>query len=44
VTTFEENQTMPSHSPRDDGASRRDFLISGATVVAAAAVPPFSKA
>src|SRR5256885_718422 len=30
---------MPSHSPRDDGASRRDFLISGATVVAAAAVP-----
>src|SRR6266480_4051883 len=30
---------MPSNSRRDDGASRRDFLISGATVVAAAAVP-----
>src|SRR5438876_5875654 len=30
---------MPSNSRRDGGASRRDFLISGATVVAAAAVP-----
>src|SRR5437773_3598178 len=39
VTTFEENETMPSNSRRDGGASRRDFLISGATVVAAAAVP-----
>src|SRR5213594_2393821 len=39
VTTFEENKNMPGNSRRDDGASRRDFLISGATVVAAAAVP-----
>src|SRR5216117_3382480 len=30
---------MPSNSRRDGGASRRDFLISGATIVAAAAVP-----
>src|SRR5437667_5684296 len=30
---------MPGNSRRDGGASRRDFLISGATVVAAAAVP-----
>src|SRR5689334_17276423 len=30
---------MPSNSRRDGGTSRRDFLISGATVVAAAAVP-----
>src|SRR5690348_4735950 len=43
VTTFEsscrENKTMPRNSRSDGGASRRDFLISGATVVAAAAVP-----
>src|SRR5436309_3922462 len=39
VTTFEENETMPSNSRRDGGASRRAFLISGATVAAAAAVP-----
>src|SRR5258707_3264875 len=30
---------MSSNSRTDGGASRRDFLISGATVVAAAAVP-----
>src|SRR5437762_347992 len=30
---------MPSNSRRDGGASRRAFLISGATVAAAAAVP-----
>src|SRR5438046_7487520 len=30
---------MPSNSRRDGGASRRAFLISGATVVAAAALP-----
>src|SRR2546430_4246574 len=30
---------MPSTSRRDGGASRRAFLISGATVAAAAAVP-----
>src|SRR5205809_2432039 len=30
---------MPCNSRRDGGASRRDFLISGATVFAAAAVP-----
>src|SRR5437588_2617446 len=39
VTTFEENETMPSNSRRDGGASRRAFLITGATVAAAAAVP-----
>src|SRR5438477_1475691 len=39
VTTFEENKNMPGNSRRDDGASRRNFLISGATIVAAAAVP-----
>src|SRR5690349_10617503 len=43
VTTFEsscrDNKTMPRNSRRDGGASRRAFLINGATVVAAAAVP-----